>query len=526
MLLRKTSPMNDSIDDPVPDNAKLIKLEAGRSSVQFKPSKRMKKRRQLDALVGNEKKLSRRKPSAHELLRSNDSGSSEVEEFGIIHGHKLDKSWTSSCCFTCYSLTCALLVTSCLLACATLIWMHLELKRDFNDLRDRLQLVENKNAGIPEEFQALQSKLNLIDKSLNDIRTGKHGLQSLNESIISMQVQIASLAATQQQQQQSIQTSNSHDNNHEDVAKTVADLGSGLHTAQNEISTIKESQKTFTSQLSELTTKVNSLENHGGREGGVSQSDTEGLQAMVTQINSTLSQTVAKAVTDLSKQQTHIEALDQFTQGLQTQVHKLVLSLNASQHILQDALLPQNTTAGGADELTQLQKKVDELQLTLEQGLLLLHHLQSEESNLTKTESSSSTDLSSPSPSDTLFETLLKEHREFVHFKTEVYQDISILNATMAFVNGTIDILRKDTGDVSTKVSQAVQDISNITTVVENLVSFVHSHDLTAAHGADSGNINRNGQSSQNTGGGVDTTAKPGEAAQSNSQSEQPAQNS
>ncbi|KAL8612034.1 hypothetical protein ACOMHN_012933 [Nucella lapillus] len=552
--------MNDSIDDPVPDNAKLIKLEAGRSSVQFKPSKRMKKRRQLDALVGNEKKLSRRKSSAHELLRSNDSGSSEVEEFGIIHGHKLEKSWTSSsCCFTCYSLTCALLVTSCLLACATLIWMHLELKRDFNHLRDRLQLVENKNAGTPEEFQALQSRLNLIDKSLSDIRTGKHGLHSLNESIVNMQAQIVSLAAMQQKQQQTIQTSSSSDNSHEDVANTVADLGSGLHSAQNEIKTLKDSQKTFTSQMSQLTAKVTVLENGSGREGGGSQSNTESLQALVTQVNSTLSQSIAKAVADLTVQKTHVEALDQFTQDLQSRVsgvHRLALTLNASQHVMQEALLPQfcisssprtcraecrltltlhasqhvmqeallpqvsspcvvlvgdssvsvlhpgpaeqsagwpltihasqhvmqeallpqNTTA--TDDLTQLQRKVDELQLTLEQ-------------------------------------TLLKEHQEFLHFKTEVHHDITILNASVALVNETTDALRKDVREVFGKVNLAEENVSNITTIVEGLVTYIHSHHPSSA--------NRNSPSAPSSGGGADSTTKPG---QTTTQSSQPARNS
>lgn len=61
-----------------------------RTNVEFKPAKKMKKRRQLDALVGNGK-LPRRKHSGHELLRSNDSDSSEVEEFRVLEGHRLGK---------------------------------------------------------------------------------------------------------------------------------------------------------------------------------------------------------------------------------------------------------------------------------------------------------------------------------------------------------------------------------------------------------------------------------------------------
>ena len=84
--------MNGTADYSVLENEQLSKLEGGpRANVQFKPSKKMKKRRQLDALVSNGKKLPRRKHSGHELLRSNDSESSEVEEFSVIERHKWDR---------------------------------------------------------------------------------------------------------------------------------------------------------------------------------------------------------------------------------------------------------------------------------------------------------------------------------------------------------------------------------------------------------------------------------------------------
>jgi hypothetical protein len=84
--------MNGTIDFAALDNESLIKLDSGsRGNVQFKPSKKMKKRRQLDALVSNGKKLPRRKQSGHELLRSNDSESSEVEEFSVLESQRWSK---------------------------------------------------------------------------------------------------------------------------------------------------------------------------------------------------------------------------------------------------------------------------------------------------------------------------------------------------------------------------------------------------------------------------------------------------
>ena len=51
-------------------------------NVEFKPSKKMKKRRELDALVSG-KQTRRKSSSSHELLRSVDSESSDAEDFHV-----------------------------------------------------------------------------------------------------------------------------------------------------------------------------------------------------------------------------------------------------------------------------------------------------------------------------------------------------------------------------------------------------------------------------------------------------------
>ena len=50
-------------------------------NVEFKPSKKMKKRRELDALVNGKLGRNKKKKGQHELLRNSES--SDVEEFAI-----------------------------------------------------------------------------------------------------------------------------------------------------------------------------------------------------------------------------------------------------------------------------------------------------------------------------------------------------------------------------------------------------------------------------------------------------------
>jgi len=61
----------------------IVKLDPQtRLNVEFKPTKRMKKRRELDALVNNGKAS---KNGRHELLRNESESSEEVEEFAMPH---------------------------------------------------------------------------------------------------------------------------------------------------------------------------------------------------------------------------------------------------------------------------------------------------------------------------------------------------------------------------------------------------------------------------------------------------------
>lgn len=83
--------MNGTIDCFCAQNGSVHKLDISpRTNAQFKPIKKMKKRRQLDALVSNGK-LPRRKLSGRELLRPNDSESSEADELCIFEGQKWGK---------------------------------------------------------------------------------------------------------------------------------------------------------------------------------------------------------------------------------------------------------------------------------------------------------------------------------------------------------------------------------------------------------------------------------------------------
>ncbi|XP_070195287.1 EF-hand calcium-binding domain-containing protein 14-like isoform X2 [Littorina saxatilis] len=504
--------MNGTIDYSALDNEQLIKLDQGsRASVQFKPSKKMKKRRQLDALVSNGKKLPRRKQSGHELLRSNDSESSEVEEFSVLEGQKWGKRWPNQgCCSTCYTLTCVLVVASCLLACATLIWMHLELKRNFNELKDRMEQVENKNAGTPEEFEALKMKLMSVNSSVAEIRSGKYGLDALNTSIVQIKKQITSLQATTSKLQQSDQSTDSTDKEHNALADIVATIGSDLNTAQSGITSVKAKQTEFASQLEALGNRLTAVENPGGREGGASVAPAStDVQKLLTQINATFTQSISKVVTDVNKLQTHMDAVDKFTQTMQDQMRNLTMQVsNVTQaHSQWQGSNSKVTDARAEDEPTQpvstgalheLQGRMDHLQDSLEK-------IQTDHSNLTQAVDTS-TDTAALA---NVMQKLKEDQGDFLLFRTEVFHDITSLNTSMATVNKSVGSLNKDVEDLFAKMGMAMTEISNVTSVVEGLTNFLQSQKESktanaAAEGAGSkaeekGGVTDNAQTSKTT---------------------------
>ncbi|XP_033737240.1 EF-hand calcium-binding domain-containing protein 14-like isoform X2 [Pecten maximus] len=140
-------------------------------NVEFKPSKRMKKRRELDALVGNGK--SRRKSkSGHELLRS-DSESSEIDEFSLSAQKSFmrNKGHGSAGC-SCITVFGIFLVGTCLLACVALLWMHFQMKRDLDEMRDKISSVESRNQNGLGDYQDLRNKVQTVNQTIQGIKAG------------------------------------------------------------------------------------------------------------------------------------------------------------------------------------------------------------------------------------------------------------------------------------------------------------------------------------------------------------------
>lgn len=110
----------------------------------------MKKRRELNALIGLAADSRRKKPkkgaSSHRLLRTEppdsdtESSSEEEEDFGAAGNRsRFVRGDYSRCCKICYPLCAFVILAACVVACVGLVWMQVALKEDLDALKEKFR---------------------------------------------------------------------------------------------------------------------------------------------------------------------------------------------------------------------------------------------------------------------------------------------------------------------------------------------------------------------------------------------------
>lgn len=150
-------------------------------TVDFRPTKRIKKRRELDALVNTKQRSLGRSGTVsvtrrNELLRS-ESETSEMEEFDAPAKVLLPKRSRSCTCSTCFGLVCGVLLAVCLLSICGLVGMYVQLKKDMTEVRSKLAKVDDLSSSFSSQLQDINSlqngfshQLQRFNNGLNDIR--------------------------------------------------------------------------------------------------------------------------------------------------------------------------------------------------------------------------------------------------------------------------------------------------------------------------------------------------------------------
>lgn len=256
-----------------------VGYEPGSSGVgaPLTPHKKMKKRKELNALIGlagdSRRKKPKKGPSSHRLLRTeppdsdSESSSEEEEEFGAIGNRsRFVKGDYLRCCKICYPLCAFVILAACVVACVGLVWMQVALKEDLDALKEKFRTMESNQKSSFQEIPKLNEELLSKQKQLEKIESGELGLSRVWVNITEMNKQISLLSSAVNHLKSNVKSAAdllSLPSTVEGLQKSVASIGNTLNSVNLVVEAI---QKTVDEHKKTLELLQSSMEINGSNQ--------------------------------------------------------------------------------------------------------------------------------------------------------------------------------------------------------------------------------------------------------------------
>ncbi|XP_042538520.1 EF-hand calcium-binding domain-containing protein 14 isoform X2 [Dipodomys spectabilis] len=214
----------------------------------------MKKRKELNALIGlaadSRRKKPKKGPSSHRLLRTeppdsdSESSSEEEEEFGIVGNRsRFIKGDYLRCCKICYPLCAFVILAACVVACVGLVWMQIALKEDLDALKEKFRTMESNQKSSFQEIPKLNEDLLGKQKQLEKIESGELGLNRVWINITEMNKQISMLTSAVNHLKANVKSAAdliSLPTTIEGLQKSVASIGNTLNSVHLAVEAMQE----------------------------------------------------------------------------------------------------------------------------------------------------------------------------------------------------------------------------------------------------------------------------------------------
>ncbi|XP_016398194.1 EF-hand calcium-binding domain-containing protein 14-like isoform X2 [Sinocyclocheilus rhinocerous] len=211
------------------------------------PQKKMKKRKELNALIGlSDSRRKSKQSSGHRLLRTGtDTGTeSEAESGAEERGFGRGLLGTSSlrCCSLCYPLCVFVLLAACVMACAGLIWMQIALKEDLDSMKEKIHIMESSQKLSSHEILKLSEDLKDKQTKLDELESGDRGLAKLWSNLSEINQKLSALDSAVNHLKTNIKSSSdliALPRTIEELQKSVASIGSTVTSVQHDVSMIQ-----------------------------------------------------------------------------------------------------------------------------------------------------------------------------------------------------------------------------------------------------------------------------------------------
>ncbi|XP_067218599.1 EF-hand calcium-binding domain-containing protein 14 isoform X3 [Chanodichthys erythropterus] len=257
------------------------------------PQKKMKKRKELNALIGLSD--SSRRKSKHRLLRteppeSESESGSEEQEFSGGRTGLFGKS-SVQCCSLCYPLCVFILLAACVMACAGLIWMQIALKEDLDSMKEKIRTMESSQKLSSHEILKLSEELKAKQMKLDDMESGERGLTRLWSNLTEVNQKLSALDSAVNHLKANIKSASdliALPRSVEELQKSVASIGSTVTSLQHDVTLIQavvEERRTGADQLKDSTSGVTPVNDSSW---AALKQDVQDLQDGVSEVNGSL----------------------------------------------------------------------------------------------------------------------------------------------------------------------------------------------------------------------------------------------
>ncbi|KAM5125746.1 EF-hand calcium-binding domain-containing protein 14 [Mantella aurantiaca] len=216
-------------------------LSAG-PPVPSTPHKKMKKRKELNALIGLAGDGKKKGGGGHHpLLRAPDTDSdTDTEDYGsVTERHaRCGRGGVMQCCRVCSPVCVFIILSACVMATIGLLCMQINLKENLELLREQMRAVESSQRNSVQEIPKMKEDLIGKQKQLEEAVSGDLGLRNLWTNITDMNKQISQLSIAVSQLKANLKSSSDLINlpkKMEDLQKSVADLGSSLSSVHHDV---------------------------------------------------------------------------------------------------------------------------------------------------------------------------------------------------------------------------------------------------------------------------------------------------
>ncbi|XP_039272815.2 uncharacterized protein LOC120347063 [Styela clava] len=341
----------------------------------------MKKRRELDALIGNRAKRDSGIPEngrlEYDSLSSLSSPTADTYmapsgNYFNVPSKRVSRTSGRGCGCTvrrmiriCLPACFLSLVAACITACIGIVWMQVQLKTDVEKLRDKVAKLETWQSNQPSALEDMKKTMTDMQKDMTSMNDGENGVKILAEKLATLTQKFEDQVVVPNKRLDQLQTQA------QDVKKTIEEIKSSMKNMGTSVEEINTSQNILTASYNTILKSIDDIKAEAS-DSNVKQltdlvsSSKQNTEDGIIKINTTL-QEIAANLTMLQHTVNDLEqktSADQIWEGLNPRISGLQQDIS---NLKKEKQSEDETLGSITREISALQSRLSQIASSVEE---------------------------------------------------------------------------------------------------------------------------------------------------------------